>query len=472
MYNKSISMKTNNRKAGIGFILLVIVLLAVGNKVLAQSSSVQTNVQAGTVVDAHGEAVIGATVSNLDTKMTTMTDVAGKFSLPASVGEHIKISCIGYIPVTVQATGKSMRIILNEEVKSLKEVVAIGYATVKRENLLGSVSAISAKEVEDIPAGNLSQTIVGKLASVKVSETTGRPGATTPLTIRAKGSFATGSDVPVFIIDGKITSQSEFDGLDPTMVESISVLKDAAAAVYGARGAGGAVVVTLKRGKTGKPRISYSGQLGYTMPTRFPEMLSAVDQAKLLNIVKYKSDLYSPYDYSTYGLYTEDEINAMKGLKYDWLDAVWQNSYQTRHTLNISGGSDKVRYFVGGSLRDETGNFKNIDVKKYSLRSALDVDFSDELTSSIEISINNSDSKYPYLVGDNEENMNGFYKKLLTTSYWIPYKVGDLYVNSGDGSANPLAILESDCYKSSLSTGTNIKCFFQLYTQEDTGIIS
>jgi outer membrane receptor protein involved in Fe transport len=86
------------------------------------------------------------------------------------------------------------------------------------------------------------------------------------------------------------------------------VLKDAAAAIYGARGAGGAVVVTLKRGRSGKPRVSYSGQLGYTMPTRFPEMLSAVDQAKLLNIVKYKSDLYSKYDYSTYGLYTDDEI--------------------------------------------------------------------------------------------------------------------------------------------------------------------
>lgn len=451
--------------------LLVLCLFVLQNITGGAGLSAQNNpVQTGVVVDTKGEAIIGASVKNLRTNMTTMTDIDGKFSIAATTGATLRISCIGYLSTNFEVTGKLTRIILTEDTKSLKEVVAIGYGAVKRENLLGSVSAITGKEVQDIPMGNLSQTIVGKLASVKISETTGRPGSTTPLTIRSAGSFATGSDVPVFVIDGKISSQSAFDMIDPVMVESISILKDAAAAVYGARGAGGAVVVTLKRGVAGAPRISYSGQFGYTTPTRFPEMLSASEQARLLNIMKFNSDLYSGSDYTDYNLYTNDEIAAMQNIKYNWLDAVWQNSYQTRHTLNVSGGTEKLRFFAGGSLWNETGNFKNIDVKKYSIRSAIDVDVSDELTASLEISLNNSNSKYPYLVGDNEENMNGFYKKLLTTSYWIPYKVGDLYVNTASGSPNPLAILDSDCYKSSLSNGSNINTSFNYKSNKIKGL--
>lgn len=412
----------------------------------------------GVVTDDRGEVIIGATIKTVGATIGAITDIDGKFSFNSVVGSDIKVSCVGYYSKTIKATSAVMRIVLSEEVNQLKEAVAVGYGTVKRENLLGAVSSITGDQIEDIPAGNLSQTIVGKLAAVNISQTTGRPGATTPLTIRTAGSFSTASDQPIFVINGIVyESQTEFDMLDPSEVESISILKDAAASVYGARGAAGAVVVTLKRGKEGKAKISYSGQAGFTTPTRLPDMLSASEHAKLLNIGYFKSDLYTDADYAEDNrLYTPDEIDALSNLKYDWLDAVWQNSYQVRNNINISGGSDKVRYFAGGSLWKETGNFKIIDVKKYTLRTSIEADFTDELTAGLELSLNNNNQMFPYMVGDNEENMKGFYKILLTTSYWIPYKVGDRYVDVGNNSHNPLALLDSDCYKSSLSNNSKI----------------
>jgi len=412
----------------------------------------------GIVTDDRGETIIGATITVPGATGGTITDIDGKFYIPVVVGADLKVSCIGYLSKTVKASGTYMKIVLSEETKMLSEAIAIGYGSVKRENLLGSVSSIVGSEIEDIPAGNLSQTIVGKMAAVNISQTTGRPGSTTPLTIRMAGSFSTGSSQPIFVIDGIVyDTQTEFDMLDPSEVESISVLKDAAAAVYGARGAAGAVVVTLKKGKEGKAKISYSGQAGFTMPTRLPNMLSASEHATLLNYVNNRSDIITEEDYANDpNLYTPDEIAALGNIKYDWLDAAWQSSYQVRNTLNISGGSDKVRYFAGGSLWNETGNFKNIDVKKYTLRTSLEADLSEELTAGLELSLSNENKIFPYMQGDGENNMKGLYKLLLTTSYWIPYKVGDRYVEIASGSANALALLDSDCYKRNLSNSSRI----------------
>jgi TonB-linked SusC/RagA family outer membrane protein len=416
----------------------------------------------GIVTDDRGEPIMGATVVALGTPSSTITDANGKFTFTIPDNTELRITFIGSIPKTVNSSRTFMKIILSDDNKQLAEAVAIGYATVKRANMLGAVVSLSGSEIEDIPVGNLSQTLVGKLAAVSVSETTGRPGSSTPLTIRTSGSFSTDADVPLFIINGVICeSQDEFDMLDPTEVESISILKDAAAAVYGARAAGGAVIVTLKKGKEGKARISYSGQIGYETPTEFPTMLSAYDQAVLLNEKARGSSGSSistsnDFDYSTNSsMYTVDELDAFKDMNYNWLDYAWQNSYSLRQTINLSGGSDKVRYFAGGSMWKENGNFQNIEVNKYTLRTSLEADVTDEVTASLELSVNNQKKLYPYMEGDGQDNMNGLYKLLLSTPYWQPGKVGDNYVENGD-EVNPLALLESDCYKKSLSTNTGI----------------
>lgn len=432
-------------------------LLLVGFCISLQATAQVVVKISGTVTDEKGEPIIGATVQVPGTPIGTATDLNGFFELQAAEGSELRVSYVGYKPTIVKATKTTMRLIMLEDTKSLGEAVVVGYGVVKRENLLGSVSALTGQEIEDIPSGNLSQTLVGKLAAVSISETTGRPGSTTALTIRTSGSFSTGSDIPLFIINGVICeSQDEFDMLDPSQIESISILKDAAAAVYGARAAGGAVIVTLKKGQEGKAKITYSGQAGYTMPTRFPDMLSAYEQAVLMNEYQRPFGLTSPVEYSLSGAFTSDELDAFKSLDYNWADAAWRNSYQLRNNLTVSGGSDKVRYFVGGSLWNENGNFTNIDVKKYTIRTSLEADVTEELTASLEISTNNSDKVFPYMQGDGQDNMNGMYGLLLYTPRWQPYKVGDKYVDTGTTAANPLALLESDCYKHSMDVSTTI----------------
>jgi TonB-linked SusC/RagA family outer membrane protein len=421
----------------------------------------------GVVTDDRGEPIIGANITVLGSTFAAMTDVDGKFTVKGPEGSDLKISCIGYNQKTVKSGTAYLKVILSEDSHQLKEAVAIGYGTVKRENLLGAVSSISAQDIEDIPAGNLSQTLVGKLAAVSISQTTGRPGATTPLTIRTSGSFSTGSDKPIFVIDGIIREQDAFDMLDPKDVENISILKDAAAAVYGSRGAGGAVVVTLKKGAEGKAKISYSGQYGFTQPTSFPTMLSAYDQATLINeSLKYNSS-GGIRDYaSNTASYTPDELEAFKGMDYNWLDAAWKNSNQYRHNMSISGGSNKVRYYTGGSIWKETGNFANIEVNKFSLRSSLEADVSTSVKLGLELSLSNKKTHYPYLVGDNEENMNGFYKQLLCTPRWFPYEIDGRYqINAVNTAQNPLGLLNSDSYKSSDNKTTSINASMQYQPQ-------
>lgn len=455
-----INIKSKPGKAGKSC-LTILVLFFFGWLALAQLTYAQENriTVTGVITDDRGESIIGATVKVVGTTNGTVTDLDGNFSIQAREGADLKITYIGFIEKMIKAGSEKTKIILIEDTKQLGEVVTVGYGAVKRENLLGAVSSISGNEIEDIPAGNLSQTLVGRLAAVSISQTTGRPGATTPLTIRTSGSFSTGADIPLFVINGIVqSSQDAFDMLDPNEIESISILKDAAASIYGARGAGGAVLVTLKKGREGKARISYSGQYGFTIPTSFPNMLSAYDQALLINeSLRYSSAGASQDVMSNTASYTPDELEAFKNLNYNWLDASWRNSYQLRNNINVSGGSDKVRYFTSGSMWTETGNFKNIKVNKYTLRSSLEADISKSLTATFELGLSNNKERFPYMVGDNEENMNGFYKMLLSTARWLPYQDGDRFlVNSVNASHNPLGLLNSGSYKSSMSRSTQI----------------
>jgi TonB-linked SusC/RagA family outer membrane protein len=436
----------------------------------AQNTGQQGKVQiSGIVTDDKGEPIIGANIQVMGSSFATMTDTEGKFSFSAFPNADLKVTYIGFIEKKVKALPK-MTIILSEDSRQLGEVVAIGYGAVKRANVLGSVVSLNAADIQDIPAGNLSQTLVGKLAAVNVSETTGRPGSTTALTIRTSGSFSTGSDTPLFVIDGVICdSQDEFDMLDPSDIESISILKDSEASVYGARAAGGAVIVTLKKGKQGPPKISYSGQFGLTSPTTLPEMLSAYDQAVLVNETS-KTTPFDDVDYSgNSDTYTPDELEAFKDVKYNWLDYAWQNSNQLRNTVNISGGTDRMRYFAGGSLWNEKGNFEDISVKKNSLRASVEADITNEITASLQLSTNNQTKNYPYMEGDGEDNMNGLYKLLLCTSYFTPYKSGDNYLANGS-TVNAIALLESESFKKSVSSQTLITGAFSYKPKKIPGL--
>src|SRR5690554_3092589 len=253
---------------------------------------------------------------------------------------------------------------------------------------------MNVEEIEHNPATNLTNLLEGQMAGVSVSpaQPTGRPGASTRIVIHGTNTFGTAGgaakDVsPLYVVDGFVVEQEAFDMLDPSDIESFSVLKDASAAVYGARGANGVVLIQTKRGKEGKMRINYSGSYGVGDATQQTEMLSAYDQARILNVMNAETpDI----------LFSDDELERTKNLNYDWLDDAWKLSSTTKNSITLSGGSEKVRYFAAGSHVYETGNFDNLDVTKYSYRLGLDADITKNITASVTLNIDNKIVDIPY----------------------------------------------------------------------------
>lgn len=310
----------------------------------------------GTVVDAvSGEPVIGANVLVKGTTNGTSTDFDGKFILNAPQNATLEVSYIGYVRLEVKAVaGSSMTIRLKEDTQALEEVVVVGYGTQKKVNLTGAVSAISSDEIKDRVQQNVLAAVQGTVPGVTIIS---RPGQTPSINFRGRGNL--GSSSPLYVIDGAIADATIFSNLDPNSIESISFLKDAASsAIYGSRAAYGVVLVTTKKGGKEKMNVSYSGYVGLKMPTYLPDMLDSWDYATLLNEAFYNRDPSNGKN----AAYSQEEIGWFRdGSKPDyypntqWADLVLDDPVvTTQHSLNFSGGSDKIRFFSGlGYLYDD-----------------------------------------------------------------------------------------------------------------------
>ena len=229
----------------------------------------------GIVKDADGEPLPGVNVTLKGAAEGTVTDMDGHYNIDnLSKGSVLVFSFIGMLPEEVTVGGQTkIDITLIEDIKSLEEIVVVGYGEVKRANLTGAVDNMTTEAIEDIPTSNITTLLEGRLAGVKIDLATGKPGAETTLEIRKSSSYGDAAEEPLYVIDGIIyeDGSSLFNQLDPSEIESISILKDASAAVYGARAAGGVVLVTTKQGKVGKPQINYSGSYGFSQALSCPK---------------------------------------------------------------------------------------------------------------------------------------------------------------------------------------------------------
>ncbi len=434
------------------FLLLIIVQTLIVSSLFAQGN--QPSNVSGYVTDERGETMVGVNVVIKNTTQGTITDIDGRYSIMVSPNDTLMISFIGFNVQNIPVNGKSIiNVTLRENITDLDEVVVVGYGEVKRANLLGSVSSISAKEIEDFPVQSLSNLLDGRMPGVSVSpaQPTGNPGAQTRIRIRAETTFGTAGGgakdpSPLYIVDGFETSQEAYDMLDPSDIESFSVLKDASAAVYGSKGANGVILVKTKRGKEGKLRISYSGSYGIMDATQQTEMLSAYDQARMIN-ARYPDD--------TDILMSDEELNAMKNYDYNWLDEAWQRSMVTRHTINFSGGSDKVQYYAGGNYRYTEGNFPGLGIGQYSYRLGLDASITEALKVSATVSLDNRDYKRPYISGAGSNTMEDLFQELLQAPKWTPpYIDGKPVSNNLD--FNPLYLFESESYRRSVDKSNTL----------------
>ena len=360
-----------------------IVLFADNKRVNLKGGNQQkTKVVKGTVKDNTGEVVIGANVIDLSAPSNgTITDMDGNFSLQVSYDTRLQISYIGYNSKEVSVKGVTdLQIILDEDSKALEEVVVVGYGTQKKVNLTGSVSSVNSEEIKDRVQNDVLSSIQGTVPGVTVVS---RPGKDASINFRGRGNL--GTSEPLYVIDGAIANAAFFSNLDPNSIESISFLKDAASsAIYGSRAAYGVVLVTTKQGKDGRMDVSYSGMVGMKAPTYKADLVNSWEYAELYNEALYNTN---PSGGKNQG-FTNEQIELFRnGSQPDlypntnWMDLLFDDwAVTTKHSLNFSGGTKKLRYFAGLGYIYDTENLRNRDVRRYNLNLNVSSDVTDWLT--------------------------------------------------------------------------------------------
>ncbi len=390
-----------------------------------------------TVVDSEDEPLMGAAVKVTGTDINTITDFDGNFTIKVPEGKTVEVSFIGFTPVVIKDFTQKT-IVMSEDAQALDEVVVVGYGTQKKAHLTGSIATVNMDDVQDLANGNLASSLSGLVNGLSVSGGEARPGERATMSIRSPGNLTAmgGMDQePLFVIDGFIypndvrvgndahsnPGAEAFNNLDPAEIESISVLKDAAAAVYGSRAANGVILVTTKRGKEGEPVISYSGTFGWTDEVSRPKMLNAYDYGRLYNAIKAADPTNTTLNHLT-GLFQYDELQAMRGLNYDLLDKYWSTGFTQKHSVGVSGATGKANYFANISYFDQDGNLGKLDYNRWNYRAGVDVTLKKWIKASLQVSGDYGNNKKPMLKagGSNSEKD---YNLLLTHPRYIPESV-------------------------------------------------
>lgn len=329
---------------------------------IACSVSAQTVTIKGTVTDANGEPVIGASVLEKGTKVGASTDIDGNFSLKVSGENPLVVSYVGMDTQEVNIDGRTqIDIVLKENSQVLDEVVVIGYETVRKKDLTGSVSSLSAKAIENVPVVNVAEAMSGKLAGVNVTTSEGSPDAEINIRVRGGGSI-TQESTPLYIVDG--FPVSSISDISPADIQSIDVLKDASStAIYGSRGANGVVIITTKTAKEGKFSVSYDGTYGFKKIANMLEVMSPYEFARSQYEQAVLQDKLERYQ-DSFGLFQDiDLYQEMRGI--NWQDEVYGNTgAYFSHNVSLSGGFDKVNYLASYQHTDENAIMLDSDYKR------------------------------------------------------------------------------------------------------------
>ncbi|TZF82827.1 TonB-dependent receptor [Pedobacter sp. BS3] len=321
----------------------------------------------GTVKDQKGDPLPGVSVRVSGTSTFTATDANGAYTIKAPSNATLTFSYIGFIQQQQAVNSRTViNVTLATDTRELNEVVVIGYGEVARKDLTGAVGSVKMDDLNKAPVRSFDEALAGRVAGVQVSSTEGKPGAGINIVVRGSNSL-TQSNSPLYVIDGFPIEGPDNNIIDPSEIESIEVLKDASAtAIYGARGANGVVMITTKKGKTGKPVISYSGYYGFqnninTIPLMGPYEFVKLQQE--LDPVGVK------LNYLANGKTPEDYL-GVKGT--DWQDLLFQTAPMQNHALSLSGGTSATKYSVSGNLFGQDGVIINSGFKRYQGRATLD----------------------------------------------------------------------------------------------------
>ena len=327
----------------------------------------QHNVKAsGIVTDEAGEPLVGVSVLVKGTTLGSITDLKGRFSLDVPEGSTFEISYIGYKTQIVKAERTPMNIVLKEDTQKLDEVVVVGFGTQKKVNLTGAVSAVTGDDISKRPVANAAILLQGQIPGLRVNQGLGQPGGEgTSFRIRGQGTFSSAGSDPLILINGVPGSMTN---LDPSVIESVSVLKDAAsAAIYGASAANGVILVTTKQGAVGdKVSISYHGNIGLHTPTKlYDRITNSAEYMELANLAWKNS--------GTGKQYTQDQINLYRNNvgdpqypNFDWQDYMFRTAVVQTHNLSMAGSTEKTTYNVALNFVDQPGTMRGFKYRKYN----------------------------------------------------------------------------------------------------------
>ncbi len=322
----------------------------------------------GKVTNTLGEGLLGVTVSLKGKNVGTSTNATGDFSINGKVGSIIIFTFVGFEPKEVVATSSTMAVELKPSNETMDEVVVIGYGTMKKRDVTGSIASVSGEKMSEYVVANPIQGLQGRVAGVAITTNTGAPNGNFTVRIRGSNSIRGGND-PLYIVDGTPSNPSSVNSLD---IESVEVLKDASAtAIYGSRASNGVVLITTKRGKNGQAVIAYDGNYGVQSQIKKLELMNSEQYMRFYNIQQL-NDNGKEY-------FNADQI-ASSGTGTDWQSLVFKEAPIQNHNLTIAGGSEKIKVLISGSIMNRDGIIKNSSYNKYNLRSNIDYNFNDKLS--------------------------------------------------------------------------------------------
>ena len=341
----------------------------------------------GKVTDATNEPLVGVTIRVKNGNEGTTTDMDGNYSIQLkNKNSELQFSYIGYKQKDIRVKDKTVvNVLLDEDSQMLNEVVAIGYGVMRKRDLTGSVARIGEKDINNVPTIRLDQALTGKVSGVHVTNTSGEPGAATNILIRG-GNSISASNQPLYVVDGFIGA-GDLNLIDPNDIESIEILKDAAAtSIYGARGANGVVIITTKRGTEGGNNVTVNAYVGIQHVAKRLEMLNAREYAEMLN----QQDVAAGQEPSI-----ENPSIYEKGT--DWQEEILQMALMQNYQVAASGGSKDTRYYLSLSMFDQEGVIKRSGIRRYQTRLNLDRKIGDKINIGANFQFSHS-SRKPNLV--------------------------------------------------------------------------
>lgn len=433
-------LQKKNRHRLIG---LVILTMLAGFPSLAQD-----RVLTGKLTDELGMEMPGVNVLLKGTTVGTTSNSNGSYSISIPAGETNPVLVFSFIGYTnreeIVGQRTAIDIVMQPSVEELSEVVVVGYGTQSKATVTGAVVSVEGGELIKNRTPNVINSLTGQMPGVFVNSRSGEPGRENP-SIFIRGKSTTGDASPLIIIDG--VQRFDLARLNPNDIESISVLKDASAAIYGARAANGVILVTTKRGKKGKPTFDFSYNSGFTQPTRNPKMADSYTWAQVYNenIVNPLLDAGLPPTSSS--LYTDEQLQKFKtGTEEGYTTTNWYNemtrTLTPQHQMNLStsGGTDVVNYYIALGQLTQQGHFEHgsTELKRYNFRSNIDVKVSEYLKVGLDLSGRLDDKNYPgHINAQGQPDTRGVYSHMyLYRPFWTVYWPGTNYLMPNRDSEN------------------------------------